>query len=124
MKRCLLLAAIAAALQPGTAAARRIAYPNETQALTAGIRIYTTTSGCCAIGRFRITAAWISTVNPDFAVAKVAASEPSGGPGPHATAVLVHTHSGRWTVIALGTAKLACGLNPRIRHDLHLPRCA
>ena len=111
-------------LLPGSAAARRIADGAETRALKAGLQTYLSTSGCCAVARFRLVGpAWISTVDKDFGSARIRATNPNGRPGPQATAVLVHTHSGRWTVIAFGSAKLACGVIPPVRSDLRLPRC-
>lgn len=123
LTRLLLVAAIAIALSPGQAEARRSASPAEARALFAGVRTYLATSGCCRVGSVRLEKAWLSTVNKDFGVAKIATTGVNGPRGPRATAVLVHTRSGRWTVIALGTAGLACGVAPKIRGDLRLQPC-
>ena len=92
---------------------------DELRAVAAGVRVYLKASGCCSSAtRFRVAApVWISTVDRDFALARVAMVPANGAVGPHATVVLVHTASGRWTVIALGTAKLACGVAPSVRRD-------
>lgn len=119
----LLVVAICVALVPGRAEARRTATPAEARAVQAGVRTYAATSGCCISAGVRFVGTWISTVDRDFGVAKIVSLGTDGSPGPRATAVLVHTHSGRWTVIALGTARLACGVAPQIRRDLRLPSC-
>ena len=98
------------------AAAARPARPAEAKAIIASTQAYVL--NCCRIGRTAVTSIQISTVDTDFARAAISAPG-----GPHGTGVLVHTHSGRWTVIALRTARLACGISTTIRHDLHLPSC-
>lgn len=124
MPRFLLLVAFCLLLAPGLADARRPATKAEVKGIQAGVRTYAATSGCCAPGTtLRFLSAAVSTHNKDFGVAKVAARTQDGGLGPRATVVLVHTRSGRWTAIAFGTNRLACGLNPKIRRDLGLTAC-
>lgn len=124
MGRSLLLVAFFAVLVPGLADARRPATKSEVRGIQAGVRTYAATSDCCAPGTgLRFISASVSTYNKDFALARVAARTMEGIPGPRATVVVVHTRSGKWTAIAFGTTRLACGLNPRIRRDLGLTAC-
>lgn len=86
----LLVAGMGILLVPGQADARRSIFSAEARALRIGVETYVTTSGCCASGvRVRLMRAWISTVDKDFAVARIAVSVPRAIPGPNATAVLV-----------------------------------
>ncbi len=124
LTRILLLLALCVGLLPVQAEARRAATKAETRGLQAGIRTYIATSGCCGEGAdFRLVSTWISTVNRDFGIARLLAVTRDGTPGPRATVVLVHTRSGKWTPIAFGTARLACGVTPKIRRDLRLATC-
>lgn len=108
----------------GAAAAGRPARSAELKALAASVRDYVRVSGCCAANtKLRVISGSVSTVNRDFATVSIPVKDSRGSAGPRATVVLVHTYSGRWTVIALGTARLACGVSPAIRRDLRLPAC-
>lgn len=107
----------------GTAAAARIATPREKAGIAAGVRGYMKTSGCCATARAKLILYRVSSLDPDFATVTIHAVRPGGLDGPSAIAVLVHTYSGQWATIAFGTARLACGVQPRVRRDLGLPPC-
>ncbi len=111
-------------LIPGAAFARRPAGPVEQLAIARSVQLYTHTSGCCAVVRFRVLRPiWISTKDADFAAARIEALGPNSSPGPRATVILVHTYSRKWVVIALGTARLACAVPASAREDLRLPSC-
>ncbi len=109
---------------PGSASARRVARAGELRSISTAVRGYAHSSGCWATGRVRVLRpAWISTVDPAFRVTTVAIARATGGAAPRASIVLVHAYSGALVVIALGTARLACGVTPAIRHNLRLPAC-
>jgi hypothetical protein len=118
------MAVICAALLAGQAQARRPATQSEARAMRAGVTSYVLGSGCCIVGtRFRVLGSWVSTVQSDFGRINIATYDRSRRVGPRATVVLVHTRSGVWTVIAFGTARIACGVTPQIRRDLGLLPC-
>ncbi len=121
MKTVLVAGCVCAGLLPATAAGARPARPAEVRAIVASARAFART--CCGIARISATAARVSTVDRDFAAVTIRDTGTGGPPGPRATVVLVHTYSGRWTVVALGTARLACGISGAVRKDLGLPRC-
>ena len=122
--RIALLLTLCCVLLPAPASARRSATTIETKGIRAATGSYIATSGCCVKGiTFRLVGAWVSTVNGDFALARVAAIERNGKPGPRANVVLVNTRSGKWIPIAFGSARLACGVAHRIRADLRLLAC-